>query len=343
MYLFPEMELGTEVDFPLFFKREQVRTIGFRGKGLAEVSAAVPGGWQAVVSDISGKTEGTIKLTAPQRGELSAALYGDVVLTGKTGESEVVTASFSVTLLNRLEMPYWVTSSVTDLFFEGKKMGEMTREYIKDFSETQRATVVYPYDASDRSYGNGIVLENGATYGYRTMEYLPAQQEVFATAVYTEDGKILLPGDALPSRIYPGFCAVAQLMKDREGNRYGIVRVNGRYWMAENLRVLTYRDGAAIGLKTSKEEWTNNSDGACCYAAGTEEGKKLYGLYYNAYAVLRAGSAGLAPEGWHIPTREEYRLLSDHLGQDGSKLMAVDGWSGGKNLDQTGFSALPGG
>ena len=51
---------------------------------------------------------------------------------------------------------------------------------------------------------------------------------------------------------------------------------------------------------------------------------------------------GICPEGWHIPSEEEFQQL---LIIDASKLMASVGWDDyglcGKHSDEYGFSALP--
>jgi uncharacterized protein (TIGR02145 family) len=54
---------------------------------------------------------------------------------------------------------------------------------------------------------------------------------------------------------------------------------------------------------------------------------------------------GLCPSGWHIPTIDEWGVLTDFAGSDeGKKLKAKDGWeSDGNGTDGYGFTALPGG
>jgi uncharacterized protein (TIGR02145 family) len=69
----------------------------------------------------------------------------------------------------------------------------------------------------------------------------------------------------------------------------------------------------------------------------------LYGLLYNWYAV--SDSRGLAPEGWHVPSMDEWNALNTYLGGDNvaaPKIKAVDNWGIFCSTTNTsGFTAFP--
>jgi uncharacterized protein (TIGR02145 family) len=72
-----------------------------------------------------------------------------------------------------------------------------------------------------------------------------------------------------------------------------------------------------------------------------------YGRLYNFHAV---GTGKLAPEGWHVPSDEEWSTLISFLGDNnlaGGKLIetGVIHWSDPNNSanNESGFTALPGG
>ena len=56
---------------------------------------------------------------------------------------------------------------------------------------------------------------------------------------------------------------------------------------------------------------------------------------------------GICPEGWHVPTNEEYSTLYANIGRTspvGKKLRSTTGWYGSYNgSDDYGFSVLPAG
>ena len=138
--------------------------------------------------------------------------------------------------------------------------------------------------------------------------------------------------------------------------------------MAENLKTTTYKDGATIIpivqditawsiLTTPAYSWYNNDEAT--YKNST------YGAIYNWYA---AGTGNLCPEGWHVPTDEEWTALENYLiaggyNYDGTtsgnklakSLASLTGWDPSSNTgavgntdygekrNATGFTTLPGG
>jgi uncharacterized protein (TIGR02145 family) len=95
----------------------------------------------------------------------------------------------------------------------------------------------------------------------------------------------------------------------------------------------------------TNEEWikaNENKQPAWCYFNNDSTKNKKFGKLYNWYAVNDI--RGLAPEGYHIPTDEEWKILTTYLGGEsvaGSRMKAKEWDQGFANL--CGFSALPGG
>ena len=137
--------------------------------------------------------------------------------------------------------------------------------------------------------------------------------------------------------------------KDNKGTTYyKSVKIGNDEWMAENLDVEYFRNGDIIPHITSKEDWVKAAElkkpGWCYYENETSTGRK-YGKLYNWYAVN--DKRGLAPKGWHIPSKREWNEMFDYLGGSsvaGEKMKEVDSWFGTvKSSGNCGFNALPGG
>jgi uncharacterized protein (TIGR02145 family) len=137
-------------------------------------------------------------------------------------------------------------------------------------------------------------------------------------------------------------------INDIDGNTYKTVQIGNQIWMAENLRTTNFNDGTPIPLMTGEPFWIPYSDPGYfwCYNDPANV-KDTYGALYNWYAV---STGKLCPNGWHLPTDEEWTILTDYLGGEGiagGKLKEVGTihWSipntSATNL--SGFSALPGG
>jgi len=137
--------------------------------------------------------------------------------------------------------------------------------------------------------------------------------------------------------------------------QYEIVRIGNQEWITRNLDVDRFRNGDLIPHIESKEEWEEagkNGQPALCYYDNDPENGIKYGKLYNWFAVN--DPRGLAPEGWHVPTDEEWTSLVEYLGGEdiaGHKMTSVEGWKDWeesyekiKNVNgdnSSGFNALP--
>ena len=135
---------------------------------------------------------------------------------------------------------------------------------------------------------------------------------------------------------------------DIDGNVYKTIKIGSQWWMAENLKVTKYRDGSPIPNRTNKIEWASIKTGAYCNYDNTASKSTIYGKLYNWYAVN--DSRKIAPTGWHVPTDEEWTILTIFLAGEsivGGKLKetGTTHWQS-PNIgatNETGFTALPGG
>ena len=129
---------------------------------------------------------------------------------------------------------------------------------------------------------------------------------------------------------------------DIDDNTYKTVQIGDQIWMAENLKVTHYRNGDPIPTGHSDSVWISLSTGAYAVYDGNESNADTYGYLYNWYAVN--DSRNLAPEGWHVPTGDEWRTLVDYLGGKdvaGGKLKEVGTtyWSEAGGTDESKFHA----
>jgi len=95
--------------------------------------------------------------------------------------------------------------------------------------------------------------------------------------------------------------------------------------MAENLNY------EASGSKCYEDRYYPNKAANC----------EKYGKLYSWETAMKA-----CPSGWHLPSNEEWGVLTAAAGGDtiaGKYLKAVSGWKHNRNEDKFGFSALPGG
>lgn len=153
-------------------------------------------------------------------------------------------------------------------------------------------------------------------------------------------------------------------MQDIDKNDYPIVKIGNQIWMAENLRTTHYADGTEIILVENNEAWNSllYTDKAYCYFDNSLNNLDTYGALYNWAAAMNGAVSsnnnpsevqGVCPDGWHLPSDQEWTELIDFIGNEGHSgvegriLKATTGWYDGNGdengTDNYGFAALPGG
>jgi uncharacterized protein (TIGR02145 family) len=131
---------------------------------------------------------------------------------------------------------------------------------------------------------------------------------------------------------------------DIEGNIYKTIEIGSQTWMAENLKTGTLSDGTSIALVTDAKDWSNLTTPAHAWYGNNSD---VYGAVYNWHTV---NTEKLCPDGWHVPSDNEWSILIEYLGGEaiaGSKLKeeGIAHWlSPNMEADNgSGFTALPGG
>jgi uncharacterized protein (TIGR02145 family) len=160
-----------------------------------------------------------------------------------------------------------------------------------------------------------------------------------------QTNKVLLVILAVAMILSFGFSKSFSQVTDKDGNTYKTVTIGTQEWTAENLNVEHYRNGDLIPQVQDSTEWSKLTTGAWCYYDNKTSNGKIFGKLYNFYAVT--DKRGLAPEGWHISTKNEWEVLENILeGYElsATRLKSTSGWYQNYNgTNETGFTALPGG
>lgn len=135
---------------------------------------------------------------------------------------------------------------------------------------------------------------------------------------------------------------------DYDGNVYNTVTIGTQTWLAENLKTTHYKNGDPLTQVTNQSSWADLTTGAYCNLENDVNNGNMYGKLYNWYVV--DDSRKIAPEGWHVPTDEEWTTLVTYLGGPsvaGGKMKDTGSvhWCN-TNIgatNESGFFAFPGG
>lgn len=130
-------------------------------------------------------------------------------------------------------------------------------------------------------------------------------------------------------------------------NKVETIKIGNQVWMSENLSTEKFLNGDRIPEAITKTEWERlcrEGKPAWCYPMNSKDNNARYGKLYNWYAV--SDPRGIAPKGFHVPSDDEWKTLTDHFGGEifaalQMRVASQPGPSVGSG--ESGFSGLPAG
>jgi uncharacterized protein (TIGR02145 family) len=152
---------------------------------------------------------------------------------------------------------------------------------------------------------------------------------------------------------------------DKDGNIYQFETLGSQVWLNSNLKTTKLVDGTSISNLADNIQWAASVSPTMCWYNNDALNKEKYGALYNWYAV---NSGKLCPSGWHVPSDNDWTILTNYLisqgyNFDGSisgnkigkalasntewAVSSVTGAIGSSDhpekMNASGFNALPGG
>ncbi len=139
----------------------------------------------------------------------------------------------------------------------------------------------------------------------------------------------------------------------RDGMRYSVIQIGNQLWMGENLTWLPQVNPNGVNSLTDPLYYVYGYSGNDVNVAKTHSNYDSFGVLYNWPAAMTA-----APEGWHLPSDNEWKQLEMSLGMsetdanaltnrgtnEATQLKATYSWAGsGNGTNSSGFAALGGG
>ncbi len=111
------------------------------------------------------------------------------------------------------------------------------------------------------------------------------------------------------------YCA-RETLTDVDGNIYSTVKIGSQTWTVENLRTTKLNDGTPIPHIPDSVDWLFLATPGYCYYGNTNNADSIQklGALYNWYCV---DSKKLAPQGWHVPTNDDWATLKNYLIEHG--------------------------
>lgn len=133
-------------------------------------------------------------------------------------------------------------------------------------------------------------------------------------------------------------------LTDIDGNEYGFVEIGNYLWQAQNLRVTRLNDGTPITFvdASSSVPFHEQTEPAHCVFDHQPIGENPHSVLYNFHAVE---TGKLCPEGWHVPSYDEWLEMAAVFGGvdvAGEALKSETGWlNDGNGTNASGLNFLP--
>lgn len=111
------------------------------------------------------------------------------------------------------------------------------------------------------------------------------------------------------------FVFITITITDGYGQTSNGVTIGNQVWMSKNLNVDKFRNGEAIPEAKTAEDWDKAGRAGkptWSYFENNTANGESYGKFYNWYAVN--DPRGLAPQGWKVPSDQDWITLTDFLG-----------------------------
>jgi len=213
-------------------------------------------------------------------------------------------------------------------------------------------TVNFTVTEGSLSVPSAITNTNGFASVNWTLGQTEGTQTLTVTA-FKSDGTTALTGSPLVVTATGVKPAGSDPVTDYDGNVYQTVIIGSQVWMAEDLKVTHYSDGAALTLIDNAVDWNALPDRSLPTFAYDNFDPSSGHVQYSWGGAARSqfggnNKQGACPTGWHLPSSAEVSEMLDALGSNsvaGGKMKEtgtthwLDPNTGATN--SSGFTALP--
>ncbi len=265
------------------------------------------------------------------------------------------TNSYDLTFKTLGDVPSAKTESATNLQYNSATVsGSVNPNYLA-------TTVVIEYGTT-LSYGNTISITQSPLSGNNNVNVSADLSGLSQGTIYHI--RISATNELGTTKSDDFTFTTLEPITDVDGNVYNIKTIDTQVWMTENLKTTKYSNGDDIGttVPTTLDISNELSPKYQWAYEGDENNVPIYGRLYTGYAAK--DTRNVCPVGWHVPSDEEWTILTDYLislgygfegsGDDIGKSMAYtllwnsDPTAGNVGNDiesnnRSGFSAVPAG
>jgi uncharacterized protein (TIGR02145 family) len=214
----------------------------------------------------------------------------------------------------------FINAMVEEIILQSKSFDEQKKKWLKKYSENECIN----YNDLEENLNDFFELID---------DYMKSQSSAFKRMLSNQASTCFISNILLDKLIsqQPQIVLPKEKRIITSDTQFKTVKIGSQIWMAENLNVDRFRNGDPIPEAQTDEEWQRagkSNQPAWCYFDNVPTNGDKYGKLYNWYAVNDI--RGLAPENWHVPSKNEFETLLDKFADEKNALHALlrDGSSG---------------
>ncbi|MDO4164024.1 MAG: fimbrillin family protein [Bacteroides sp.] len=312
------------------------------GKELIVIPQSTTTGQQNIIMEWNGKiyncpiSSATLETNTQRTIQIKVTESASNTLTGvvgeiqpwQDGENQESENNYQMTAIHTAALSF-NTSNIYRIHRNGNVVAEVCKEYLNG-EVASRAIVVYPVENDETDLSQGTVLQlldkTGNVHGGKISWQTESNSFIYQSGSSAPITQFYIDGEGKIATEKPETTSEVNvsnyLLRDIRSSvlqEYAIVKIGTQYWMRQELKATTYRDGTAL----TQQSVVGKGAG---YFVSTN--KKMY--FYNGEA-LEEGE--LAPEGWKIPQKADWSTLTTYAGS--AAVLKADTWESSNQNDPT--------
>jgi hypothetical protein len=273
-----------------YFEWGETKSFPYVDRYVKDITARVSDGWIVAVNE----AEKRLTVTAPSYNASSTnVISGQVDLSATpVTDAENISLSLSVAIpAYRVNIGGLGDDKLYAVYDNNNQgLAIISKEHV---SFDDELTVLYVLN--NNSYTDGYVFENGGKLTFADAAYEAGTASAATELTFAYDGAILktVSGNVRESTISP------YTVSDAEGNAYPVVKGGTTFWTDRNIK---------------SRKAPDNSDLTFYFPGGIEANAATQGLLYNKTTAINgdeitATTRGICPQGWHVPSTEEFEYV----------------------------------
>jgi len=246
-------------------------------------------------------------------GYYSSGLKTDKWFVNTFEEKELIPL---IELIGKLGLVDKLKPGFAIITYEEGKIKDYSTNY-SNISIEKNDTIVFSIESYPNEFYQYFIANNQLVREIKMINENLYSETFYNTQLNSKKKNIYSSNGTLENILeYKDNKVIKSTLFNEKGEEVPTVKIGNQVWTAQNFDISHDRSGTIFTQAKTDKEWEDaffKRKPAWCYSIYQKENGPEFGKLYNWYAMEY-----VAPEGWHIPSKEEWETLLKSLG--GKKL-----------------------